>query len=235
MAVLPELEANFALTWDGKITTHRRAPTGFTSPRDKRRLLEIRARADALVVGRTTLITDNMGMGLAAPDLREERWRQGLPAEPLRVIVSGRGRLSRNLKVFRTSGAPLVVFTTEAMPVSTRRWLETIADLRVARGEIRPRKILEVLGKDYGARRVLCEGGASLLRSFVQAGLLSRLHVTLAPLVFGGAEAPTLLGPARDGVLPSSVKLRLAKLQRAGDEMLATYEVVRSVRLRRIR
>ena len=73
----PFVEANFAVTVDGKISTRAYAPTGFTSARDKRRLLEIRAGGDALLVGRVTLEADNIAMALPARDLREMRLREG--------------------------------------------------------------------------------------------------------------------------------------------------------------
>jgi riboflavin-specific deaminase-like protein len=227
---LPLVEANFAMTVDGKISTRAYAPTGFTSARDKRRLLEIRARGDALLVGRRTLETDNMAMALPARDLREQRMREGRPAEPLRVIFSGRGKLDRGLKVFRTPGAPIAVFTTGSMPRTTRAWLERIADVRTAgrAGALDLVRALEVLRTDYNVRTAVCEGGPSLLRGLLARGLLDRIFVTFAPLVFGGAKAPTLLGPAAGSLLGRSVQLRLEEFESAGGEGYATYRVLKS-------
>jgi riboflavin-specific deaminase-like protein len=225
----PFVEANFAVTVDGKISTRCLTPTGFTSARDKRRLLAIRARGDALLVGRQTLETDNMAMALPAADLRDERLRRGQTAEPLRVIFTNRGELSPKLKVFRTRGAPIVVFTTQTMPAGTRRWLDKVADVRVERqaGAVDLRRAMSVLAKDYRVRTAVCEGGAALLKSMVEAGLLDRLHVTFAPLVFGGADAPTLLGPAAGGLLGASVPLVMESLEVADDEAYAVYRVRR--------
>ena len=229
---LPFVEANFAMTVDGKISTRAYAPTGFTSTRDKRRLLEIRARGDALMVGRQTLVIDNMAMGMPAADLRDERLRRGQTAEPLRVIFSNRGALSPKLKVFRTPGAPIVVFTTRAMPAATRRWLEKLADVRVENrsGAVDLRRAMGVLAADYGIGTIICEGGPTLLRGLVVEGLLNRLHVTVAPLFFGGAGAPTLLGPAAEAVLPRSVPLTLESMFVEDSECYATYAVGRGRR-----
>lgn len=224
---LPQVEANFALAIDGKIATRRRSPSGFTSARDKRRLLEIRARGDALIVGRRTLETDNMGMGLPAADLQEQRLREGRTAEPLRVVVSGSGRLGPGLKLFRTPGAPIVVFTSPAMPAAVRRRLDRIADVRLLRGNGAAglRGALAVLAADYKVRVAVCEGGASLFAGLLRAGLVSRIHVTWAPLIFGGADAPTLLGPAATPELGRSIPLRLEEFVSAGGEGYATYSV----------
>jgi len=227
---LPTVEANFALTLDGKVSTRTFAPTGFTSARDKRRLLEIRARGDALLVGRQTLVTDNMSMGLPGAQWQEARLRAGRTAEPVRVIISARGALPRRAKVFRTPGAPIIVFTTKAMPAATLRWLDRVADVRIEpRGAARvdlPRA-LGILAADYGVRTVVCEGGPTLLRGLVEAGLLQRLFVTVAPLLFGGADAPTLLGPAATSLLPKSVPLHLESFFVEEGECFATYGVGR--------
>jgi len=224
---LPFVEANFAMTVDGKISTRSYAPTGFTSARDKRRLLEIRARGDALLVGRRTLETDNMAMALPSRDLREQRVRAGRTAEPLRVIFSNRGDLDPNLKVFRTPGAPIVIFTTGSMPASRRRRLERLADVRV---EKRARtvdltKALAVLAEEYGVRDAVCEGGPTLLREMLEQCLVGRLHITFAPLIFGGSAAPTLLGPADRSCLPRSIPLRLERFEVVEAEAFASYLV----------
>ena len=73
-AVLPRpfVTANFAITADGRISTRNLTPATFSSPRDKRRLLEIRAACDAILVGARTLSADSMTLGIPA-DLRAAR------------------------------------------------------------------------------------------------------------------------------------------------------------------
>jgi riboflavin-specific deaminase-like protein len=229
---LPVIEANFAVTVDGKISTRDYAPTGFTSARDKRRLLEIRARGDALLVGRGTLEADNMAMALPDRDLREQRMREGRTAEPLRVIFSNRGNLPADLKVFRSPGAPIVIFTTRAMPAATRRELEKRVDVRV---QPRGRAVdlpgaLAVLAREYGVRDAVCEGGPTLIKALLERNLLQRLFITFAPLIFGGAAAPTLIGPADRAVLSKSVPLTLESMEVAGAEAFASYRVGRAAR-----
>lgn len=221
---LPPVSANFAISIDGKIAARGRGPTSFTSAADRRRMLELRAEADAILVGRGTLEADDMPLRLPARDLQAVRLRAGKPAEPLRVVFSNSGRLRKNPRIFR-GGAPIVVFTTKAMPVSTRRWLEKVADVHIeprARS-VDVRRALSILARDYGVRAALCEGGAELFRSLVVAGLVRRLHVTFAPIVIGGADAPTLLGPARSSLLPRSIPLRLQSFRQVGVEGFATY------------
>src|SRR5688500_4921459 len=95
----PFVTANFALTADGRTSTRNFTPTDFSTPRDKHRLLEIRASCDAVLVGGRTLVADEMALGLPDAALRAQREKRGAAPYPLRVILSNRGRLSPELKV----------------------------------------------------------------------------------------------------------------------------------------
>jgi riboflavin biosynthesis pyrimidine reductase len=88
------------------------------------------------------------------------------------------------------------------------------------------RGVLLVLARDHGVRRVICGGEPPLLKALVEQELLSRLHVIFAPVVAGGAGAPTLLGPAATALLPRSVALELERFTAAGEQARATYRVM---------
>ncbi len=210
----PVVEAGFVLSVDGKAAARsvrgaRPGPSG-----DWPRLAELRGRADAVLIGRRTLEEDDPVRGTGRV--------------PLRVVFSGSGKLRRSLEALRPGGGPVVVFTTKAMPVKTRAWLSAIADVRVEprAKSVNLRRALAILAGDYGVRRAFCEGGPSLVRGLLQDGLLARLHVAFVPLVFGGAEAPTLLGLAGISGLKHSVRLRLEAFEAREGGLFATYRVV---------
>src|ERR1700742_647611 len=87
----PRILLNFAMTVDGKVSTTKQTPSGFTSPFDKHRLLEIRSLGDAVMVGRNTLLIDQMSMGLPDDALRLARVQKGQSEYPIRVVISGSG------------------------------------------------------------------------------------------------------------------------------------------------
>jgi len=130
----PFVLAHFAMTADGKISTRAGTPSRFTSVADKRRLLEARAEADAVLAGRGTVEADAMSMGISAKDLREARAARGLPPVPLRVIVSNAGRFDLDGKVFRYSASPLVIFSTTRMPERLRPEVARRAELSPSSG-----------------------------------------------------------------------------------------------------
>ncbi len=213
----PFVTANFAITADGRIRTRKPTPSDFSSARDKRRLLEIRAQCDAVLVGARTLSADSMSLGLPAADLRAAREKRGLPAQPLRVVLSNGGKLPPTLRVF-ADGEPVVVFSTTRMPARTRDALAGKCDLFLHDApSVNLPAALATLREDYAVKRLVCEGGGALFRAFLAAGLVDELHLTLCPRVFGGKGALTLTGVAGD-FLPRSTELRIKEMIPDGDE-----------------
>ncbi len=60
----PFVVATFAMTADGKVTTKNFGPVDFTSREDKLHLFRQRASADAVLIGHTSLKSDNVRLGI---------------------------------------------------------------------------------------------------------------------------------------------------------------------------
>jgi riboflavin-specific deaminase-like protein len=220
----PFVTANFAITADGRISTRELTPANFSSKRDKRRLLEIRAGCDAVLAGAKTIATDHMTMGLPAADLRAARLAQGRSAYPLRVLVSNRGQLSPTLPVFAKHFSPILIFTTARMSPARRTALLSHAGLYVFPERVDLAVMLATLRAEHGVRRLVCEGGGQLLRALLAADLIDELHLTVTPRVFGGKTALTLTGLA-GSYLTKSTRLKLVEFQPVEDECFLRYRV----------
>lgn len=215
---LPWLVANFALTADGKVSTRNHTPARFTSPADKSLLSEIRAEMDAVIAGARTVAADNMSMGISREALRKKRVKAGKPAVPARVIVSNSGKISPAWKVFQNDSSSIVVFSTVAMPETTRTALASRADIWLFEQATVPmREALGILHEEYNVRRAVCEGGPTLIRGLMQDDLIDEFRLTLAPVIFGGIEAPSLLGTSGD-FLPHPARFEISSHRVSGGE-----------------
>jgi len=221
---LPFVSATFAMTVDGKITTRDFGPVDFTSRGDKQHLFQQRALADAVIIGHSTLKRDNVRLGLP-DDLKQARIKRGQTSAPLRVIVSNEGKIDSQLKIFQSDTSPILIFSTKRMPTDFRNALREKATLDLsATRDVDLREMLRTLRRDYRVRRVACEGGPILFRSFLELGLVDELNLTIAPYLFGGAEAPTLTGLSKE-FLPKSVHAALRDMRVVGDECFLTYRI----------
>jgi riboflavin-specific deaminase-like protein len=221
----PFVAVTFAMTVDGKITTKNFSPVDFTSREDKTHLFRQRALGDAVLIGHSTLKQDNVRLGLPDPEMREERVARGQTPYPLRVIVSNEGRIDPSLKLFQTDISPIVIFSTLRMPARYQKVLRTKATLHLsAARSVDLAWMLQQLQRDYGVRTVACEGGATLFRALLEQDLVDQLNLTIAPYLFGGANAPTLTGLSKE-FLPRSVRCSLTEMRTVGEECFLTYRI----------
>src|SRR5438477_10398926 len=119
--MLPFIYLNVATTADGKLAPENRKFVAFGSKKDQQLLLELRARADAVMAGARTvdLVPVNLGPGPAK--YRQARLRNGLTAYNLRVVVSGSATLSPSAEIFRRRFSPIIVLACGKAPQTNIR------------------------------------------------------------------------------------------------------------------
>jgi riboflavin-specific deaminase-like protein len=133
-------------------------------------------------------------MGIPRKNLREARLRRKQPEHPLRLIVSGRLQLSRNLKLLRSNISPILFVCTEQAPPTRRKFFAKYGRVLVCGSkDIDLKKLIRILQVDYQVKTLLCEGGPTLNDAFFRAHLVDELYLTLCPKIFGGNKAPTLV------------------------------------------
>ncbi len=202
----PFVFINVAMTVDGKIDTVQRRGAAISSARDKERVDRLRAESDAVMVGGKTLLAEDPKLTVKSEELRAERLASGRPPHPIKVGIVTEARLKPDSRFLNEGPANIVIFTT-------RRTSKHHVSLLKSRGvdvyvddseKVNLPKALETL-KQIGVERLMVEGGGTLNFELLQLGLVDEVTVYVAPLIFGGASAPTLAaGPGleRSEALP---------------------------------
>ncbi len=233
MNELPFVFINMAMTADGKIATANREVASFSSKRDQVHLLELRATADAVMCAARTLEAGPIALSPGASQYREQRKRRGLREYNLRVVVSGKGSIRTDSRIFQRRFSPIIVLASERISPARLKALKGIADAVHVCGceEIDFRAALAWLRREWNVKRLLCEGGGIVNTSLFRAGVVNEVHLTVCPWIFGGRQAPTIADGEGFADLASAARLRLKSVKREGQELFLVYEVRKNKKL----
>ena len=223
--MLPFIYLNVATTADGKLAPENRKFVAFGSKKDQQLLLELRARADAVMAGARTvdLVPVNLGPGPAK--YRQARLRNGLRDYNLRVVVSGAGTLNPRAEIFRKRFSPIIILASGRASERNLGRLREVADEVKVFGEMELdfMAAMRWLRQKWKVRKLLCEGGGELNAALFRAGLVDEIYQTICPFIFGGANAPTMADGLGAKDLDQATRLRLASLKRIGQELFLVY------------
>ena len=194
----PYVGLNMVSTLDGKATIDWRTK-GISSDLDRELFHHLRTQADAVMVGAGTVRVERYGRIAKSEELQAKREREGLPRDPLAVVVSARLDLPADLPLLQQEGQKVVIATgSDAVLQGTQ------ADIDYLRVGDDPQLLLSKLREGYDVSSVLCEGGPTLNSHLYAAGLVDELFLTLSPKVSGGAAALTIVA-GRDLVEPAEM------------------------------
>jgi riboflavin-specific deaminase-like protein len=215
---------NMAMSMDGKIATKARGPVKLGTALDTRRMAEIRALHDAVINGASTFRAYPFPLHVTGDDLQRERALRGQKKQPISAIVSSDLRIPRGTPWEKSRETERWLFCGKNAPAKAIDSFEksgvTVIRSRAQRPS--PREIISAFGK-AGVTKLLLEGGGEFNASFLELGLVSRVHLTLTPLVIGGSESPTWC--EGKGFLKGKFpRFRLEECRKEGEELYLTYE-----------
>ncbi len=202
----PFVFINVAMTADGKIDTFVRKGAAISSARDKERVDRLRAEADAIMVGGKTLLDEDPKLTVKSEALRAERVSRGLAPNPIKVGVVTNAEIEPHAKFLHEGPAKIVIFTTdqtskERIALLRSQGVDVYVDNHA---KVDLNNALNIL-KELGVNRLMVEGGATLNFELLRLGLVDEVMAYVAPLIFGGASAPTMvagLGLERGAAIP---------------------------------
>lgn len=182
------VRANMLASLDGAATDDGTSG-GLAGPGDRAVFHRMRQEADVIVVGASTVRIENYSGAQMSATARQARQARGQAEVPPIAVVTHHADLEHDAKLFtRSEVPPLIITCRETVDDATHRFGDA-AEVIDASGAQPDRvdlaRALEILA-DRGLRRVLTEGGPSLLGLFIESDLLDELCVTIAPILVAG-------------------------------------------------
>jgi diaminohydroxyphosphoribosylaminopyrimidine deaminase / 5-amino-6-(5-phosphoribosylamino)uracil reductase len=205
----------YAQSLDGSITLRRGAPLLISSTDSMRMTHRVRALHEAILVGVGTIESDD-------PQLTV-RYADGDSPRP--VILDSHLRIPVSAKVFNHPKQPIIACLEEVaysakaqeLPISSTKILVVPDD---GHGHIYLPSLLTIL-YNRGIKTLMVEGGAAIISSFLQQGLVDRAIITISPVLIGGLNAITNPLGDKAGSFP---KLNQMDTERLGDDIIVWGE-----------
>ena len=133
------------------------------------------------MVGAGTVIADNPRLTVRLVKGRS----------PVRVIIDPRARVPLTVNCLADKAVRTI--RIQACDAPAPHGIEIIR-LPSKDGTISPRAIVDALA-ELGLRRLLIEGGAGTISTFIDCGAVDRLHVLVAPVILGSGKPGLELAP----------------------------------------
>jgi diaminohydroxyphosphoribosylaminopyrimidine deaminase / 5-amino-6-(5-phosphoribosylamino)uracil reductase len=208
---LPFLTLKLAATLDGRTATASGESRWITGQDARRVVHAMRLNHDAVLIGAGTAVADDPD--LTARDI-------GASHQPVRIVMDGTLRTPMASRLARTARETPVwmIHGAAATQAAKDAWVSAGARLIHATDAV---TALQVLA-GAGLTRVLCEGGATLAASLLQAGLVDELALFTAGAAIGSDGHPAL-GLLNLTALKDAPRMTLRDLRRVGGDTFSLW------------
>ena len=173
----------------------------------------LRGIVDGVLAGTGTLREESYGRLAATPERRDARAARGLAPDPTMLVITRSGDVHWDAPLFDAPSSASIVAGDAEVPVPRAR----AGGGRRARGHARGG--VRGVPRAAACERILCEGGPTLNRGLIAAGLIDELFVTLDPSLSGGDGLRLIKGERFE----PPVRAELAGVLRHGDEVFLRY------------
>lgn len=210
----PWVIAKWAMSLDGRIAAASGDSRWISGEASRALVHALRGRMDAILIGIGTALADDPLLTARPAGKRV----------PLRVVVDSTARLPPGSRLVQTAHeVPLLVAVGPEAPASRvdqlrshgcQVWQDTSADRNP-----RLASLLHHLGSQR-LTNVLVEGGAGILGSLHDGGLIDEVWTFVAPKLLGGNRAPAAIGGLGAGVVDNAPRLAVEEVTTIGNDVL---------------
>ncbi|MEB3197366.1 MAG: bifunctional diaminohydroxyphosphoribosylaminopyrimidine deaminase/5-amino-6-(5-phosphoribosylamino)uracil reductase RibD [Candidatus Sericytochromatia bacterium] len=223
----PFVSLKTGMSLDGKIATASGESQWITNETSRGYVQILRGTYDAIMVGVNTVVQDNPRLTCRLPGGRQ----------PLRIIIDSMARTPLNANVFDKPAGTAALRSHTLVCVGSKAPEERLRALREVGAEILVCpdagfasdthvdlvRLMALLGKRE-ITSILLEGGGTLNAAALEAGIVDKVYVFVAPKLIGGVGAPTMVEGSGVTLLEEAIHLhRMTSTPMGGDMLLEAY------------
>lgn len=217
----PFVTMKAAMTLDGKIATRTGASRWISGERSREYGHGLRHQNDAIMAGVGTILADNPRL---TTRLSEES------KDAIRIVVDSRARTPLDANIILNQPEKTWLVTTSLAPPERlaalqERGVKVIQLTAAVDGRVPLTDLMNELGRRE-LSSVLVEGGSALNHSLLAAGLVHKVYFFIAPMIFGGTDAPSPVGGTGVSEVNEAWRVRDVEINCYESDLLVTGYIV---------
>jgi len=210
----PFIFLSTGMSLDGKISNYKKEQIEIATNDDRKMVNEHRLLADAIMLGGNSLILDDPKLLVKTKAIQRRRIKLGKTPEPIKVgIISNADKMKLNGDFLGKGNILKVIFTTNQTSKKKIEQIKKKASVYIlGKNMVNLKKAVSIL-YNLGVRKLMVEGGGTLIFSFLKEGLVDEINLKIGNLIVGGKDSVTFVsGKGFDKLTAKKVKfIKLTK------------------------
>ena len=202
-----------AVSLDGKIATAKGESKWISGEKSRERVHKSRGKYAAIMAGINTVLEDDPQLTCRVEGKKS----------PIRVIVDSNLRIPLESKIIKTAKDVPVIVATISDDLNKIKYLETMG-ANVLRVEQKDGRVdLDCLVSKLGEMNIdsiLIEGGGTLNYSALEAGIVDKVELYIAPKIIGGTNAKTFVEGLGISKLSDAFNVNFNEVSKVGEDIL---------------
>ena len=212
----PYVVINCSMSVDGKIASQLGRQMRISCDEDIKRMYKLRNECDAVLVGINTILSDD-------PKLTVKEKYVKNPKHPTRIVLDTNCKTPIDALVVNDAAKTLIV-TGKPCNKKFGKNVEVISCDTDDTDFINLENLLKILA-DKGIKKLMVEGGGTIIWSFLKSGFVDDFFVYVGPMIIGGAYTPTISG--RKKTNGEIINLKLIETKIIGPGILLHYRLIK--------
>lgn len=211
----PFIAIKTAMTFDGKIAAANGDSKWVTCEKSRKTVQKLRNKYDAILTGSNTVLADNPSMNCHLKD----------GANPVRIVVDSKLRLSPDFNFFKNDNTPVFVATGENIEPKGFPAHVIFIKCPIVNEKVDLKFLFSELFKN-GIKSILVEAGGGLNGAVLKTGMTDKIYQFIAPKIMGDNQAVNCFYGINPQFMKNAKNLRIESVKKSADDLLVEYSVL---------